>query len=157
MDNNVNYGRLFKKIAGYALFYVGAALMFYYFVNVGLFMVNGLADLTAEIALHSIFLPMVYAILSFFVLLVAQFCLLKPDSPFEEKWFSIANLVYFGASLAFAIIILAKGLQNNALILSLLTLLPVVLEVGEIGLAAYRLIVYFKAYPHDEDHPDSEH
>jgi hypothetical protein len=157
MDNSVNYGRLFKKIAGYALFYVGAALMFYYFVSVGLFTVNGLEEMTGEIALHSIFLPMVYAILSFFVLLVAQFCLLKPDSPFEEKWFSIANLVYFGASLGFAIVILAKAAQNGALILLLLVLLPLILEVGEIGLAAFRLVAYYKLHPHDEDNSNSQH
>jgi hypothetical protein len=144
---------LLKKVTSYFLFYVASTLFFYYFVSAGLYPYSTtLADpYSLENLLQNIYLPVIFAVLSFAVALVSQFLLLKIGGPYEERIYGISLLVFFGVYFLFALVILILTIMHPSLILSLSLIPAFLVSLGEITLGIVRLVDSYRATKEDEE------
>lgn len=104
--------KIIKRIAVYLVFVVAAALFFYYSVAVAL--APYLASFTEETNFlsESVYLPLMYAILSLLVLIFSQFLLIGKPKEIETNIYAWLLTIYFGVGLAAGVIIIAYGLVS---------------------------------------------
>lgn len=149
---------LLVKLTSYLLYLASAVVFFYFSISIGLsFFHEGAFPLLEEAMMEKVLLPMLYAGLSFIVMVVSQFILIgKPDSLTETKLYLWANFVVFLFHLAIiAIVLIVAGVAikdthpDYAFIL-VPCVLPLLVAVAEIAFSSGGLFLLYKAIREEE-------
>jgi len=141
-----------RRLTGYPVFYIGASMFIYFLVTSGIYpyLPNIVDQFSPAGLLSGIYLKVLYALLCLLVGVAAQFILIGKTHGNELRLQSIFNLAYFGVLFAcMAALMIYAGL-HAAPILILSALTPMVLCLGEIVMAVFRLLTALREMKAEE-------
>lgn len=105
--------KILKRIAFYLLFIVASTLFYREMICFSLFAyTEAWETFTFDLLAKDVFLPLLYATLSFGIALIAQFLLIGKPKEIETTIYPWTLMIYFGVGAIMAVIILAIGLTK---------------------------------------------
>lgn len=105
--------KILKRIAFYLLFIVASTLFYREMICFSLFAyTEAWETFTFDLLAKDVFLPLLYATLSFGIALIVQFLLIGKPKEIETTIYPWTLMIYFGVGAIMAVIILAIGLTK---------------------------------------------